>query len=276
MGIRIVRQSTETPNVVNVDDITAFRYAYGNQNGYKIGIGSELSANYENGVFTVGSGHAVIQGADYVVDGNGINTTLDTGVGTRYFKIYLKVNLDTAELASYYSTNGYDNIPEPTSGSLIAGENVYMLLYTLKLDGATQTEISKVVKQIDYNHRRLLWTGNAEIGTTNPSSTMTAFATIPDTENTTYEVHGEIPTGGTKETFVIHVQIGEYNESGYLTEQIVGSWMTNSLMQFKKVEIHRNGNFFYGRALMPTLYFSNHSLVYNEITARITKIYEIK
>lgn len=281
MGVRIVRQSSDTPNVNNIDDIIPMRYAYGNQDGYTIGVGSELSADYENGTFTINSGRAVIQGTEIVIDANGLSTTLDTGLETRYFKIYLKTNLDSdiAELESYYSTSSYDAIPDPTSGEVIGGNTAYLLLYTLKLNGAVEAEKTKVVRQIDYNHRQLLWTGNAEIGTTNPQSTADAFATIPAKENTMYEIHGEITqnlTGYVKETFVIYLQVGSYNEYGYKSEQIVGTWITNELLQFKKVQIYRNGNYFFGQALMPTIYFPNHNLVYNTITASITKIYEVE
>lgn len=267
--------------ISSVDDIIGLRYAYGNQNGYAIGIGSELSASYENGTFTVNSGRAVIQGDEVDFDANGLSTTLDTGLETRYFKIYLKTNIDSnvAELESYYSTVSYDDIPEPASGEVIGGNTAYLLLYTLKLNGAVEAEKNKIIRQIDYSNRRLLWQGNAEIGTTNPQSEINSFATIPAKENTTYEIQGEIAysgTGGyTKETFVIHLQVGLPNEHGYKTEQIVGTWMTDELLQFKKIEISRWSDYFYGRALMPTLYFENHHISYNDISAKITKIYEI-
>lgn len=279
MGVRIVRQSSDTPNVNNIDDIIPMRYAYGNQNGYAIGAG-DVSASYENGIFTVNSGRVVIQGVESVIDANGLSTTLDTGMETRYFKIYFKLNLDSdvAELESYYSTVSYDDIPEPSSGEVIGGNTAYLLLYTLKLNGAVEAEKNKVVRQIDYSHRQLLWAGNAEIGTTNPQSTMNSFATIPAKENAIYEIHGEIAydtQSYTKETFVIRLQVGVENSAGYKTEQIVGTWMTNELLQFKKVEIYRNGNSFTGRALLPTIYFPSN-LVYNTISAKITKIYEVE
>ncbi len=281
MGFRIIRQTSDTPNVNNIDDIVPMRYAYGNQNGYIIDIGTELKATYENGTFTVQSGRVVIEGAEIHIDANGLSTRLDTGLETRYFEIYFKFNLDSevAELESYYSTTSYDDILKPQSKSVISGETAYLLLYRLKLDGAVQTEIEKVVRQIDYNHRRLLWTGNAEIGTTNPQGSLNSFATIPVKENTMYEIQGEITHGSqgyTKETFVIYLQVGADNGYGYKAEKIVGTWITNELLQFKKVEIYRNGNFFSGRALLPTIYFSGHNLVYNSITASVTKIYEVE
>lgn len=278
MGVRIVRQSSDTPNVNNIDDIIPMRYAYGNQDGYTIGVGSELSADYENGTFTVNSGRAVIQGTEIVIDANGLSTTLDTGLETRYFKIYLKTNLDSdiAELENYYSTVSYDDIPEPASGEVISGNTAYLLLYTLKLNGAVEAEKTKVVRQIDYNHRRLLWTGNAEIGTTNPSGTIQAFAKVKEKENVMYEVQGEITdSGGTRRTFVVFIRVNEPNQYGYSAEQIVGTWMTSSLMQFTTVKIERDGDFFYGRAMRPTLYFSSHNLVNVEITASVNRIYEI-
>lgn len=171
MGIKIVRTPSETPNITNVDDIIPFRYAYGNQNGYVIGRGSQLDGSYESGEFTVGSGRAVIQGVEVDIDANGISTTLDTASETRYFKIYLKVNLanEVTELESYYSTVSYDEITDPTSGDLISGGNAYLLLYTLQLNGTAQVNIEKKVKQIEYNigeNSRLLWSGNVFVNTT--------------------------------------------------------------------------------------------------------------
>lgn len=152
MGIKIVRTPSETPNITNVDDIIPFRYAYGNQNGYVIGRGSQLDGSYESGEFTVGSGRAVIQGVEVDIDANGISTTLDTASETRYFKIYLKVNLvnEVAELESYYSTVSYDEITDPTSSDLISGGDAYLLLYTLQLSGTTQVAKTKIVKSITY------------------------------------------------------------------------------------------------------------------------------
>lgn len=171
MGIKIVRTPSETPNITNVDDIIPFRYAYGNQDGYVIGRGSQLDGSYESGEFTVGSGRAVIQGVEVDIDANGISTTLDTALETRYFKIYLKVNLsnDVAVLESYYSTVSYDEITDPTSSDLISGGNAYLLLYSLQLNGTTQVNIEKEVKQIEYSvggGSSILWSGDVLVNTT--------------------------------------------------------------------------------------------------------------
>lgn len=171
MGIKIVRTPSETPNITNVDDIIPFRYAYGNQNGYVIGRGSELSGSYESGEFTVGSGRAVIQGVEVDIDANGVSATLDTANETRYFKIYLKVNLvnEVTELESYYSTVSYDEIEDPTSSELINDGTAYLLLYQLKLNGTTQVELVKSVKQIEYSvggGSSILWSGDVLVNTT--------------------------------------------------------------------------------------------------------------
>ena len=193
MGIKIVRTPSETPNITNVDDIIPFRYAYGDQNGYVISRGSELSGSYESGEFTVGSGRAVIQGVEVDIDANGISTTLDTASETRYFKIYLKVNLanDVVVLESYYSTVSYDEITDPTSSDLISGGDAYLLLYTLELNGTVEVEKNKVVKEIEYinptaaamktdfsgnnasqfgdyivSKKKLLWSGDFEFSST--------------------------------------------------------------------------------------------------------------
>lgn len=277
MGIEIVRTPSETPNITNVDDIIPMRYAYGNQDGYVIGRGTELAGTYESGTFTVGSGRAVIQGVEVKIDANGESTSLNTATETRYYHIYLQVNLNsnTVGLVNYYSTSSYDDIYKPQSADLLDNGTAYLLLHSIKLNGSTEAEKTKLVQPIYYYSRKLLWTGNAEIGTTNPSGTLTSFAKIPEKENTMYEIHGEITEDGTRRTFVIYMQVGVHHEYGYKTSQIVDTWFTSTLMQYATVEIHRGGDFFFGRALRPTIYFSNHSLAYNGISASITKIYEI-
>lgn len=278
MGIEIVRTPSETPNITNVDDIIPMRYAYGNQDGYVIGRGTELAGTYESGTFTVGSGRAVIQGVEVEINANGESTLLNTATETRYYHIYLQVNLNsnTVGLVNYYSTSSYDDIYKPQSEDLLDNGTAYLLLHSIKLNGNTEVEKTKIVQPIYYNARKLLWSGNAEIGTTNPSGTIQAFAKVKEKENVMYEVQGEITdSGGTRRTFVVFIRVNEHRQYGYSAEQIVGTWMTSSLMQFTTVKIERDGDFFYGRAIRPTLYFSSHNLVNIEITASVNRIYEI-
>jgi hypothetical protein len=152
MGIKIVREPSETPNISNIDDIIALRYAYGNQNGYIQGIGRELEAEYSDGTFTVYSGRVVLQGVEVDIDANGISTPIDTGTETRYYKIYLKVNLENlvAKLESYYSTVGYAEIVDPESGDLIKGKDAYLLLYEFSTDYLSMQIYGKAVQSIKY------------------------------------------------------------------------------------------------------------------------------
>lgn len=184
MAIKIVRQPSDTPNINSIDDYIPLRYAYGNQNGYIGGIGTELEGSYSNGIFTVGSGRAVIQGVEIKIDANSASTPLDTSAGTRYFKIFLKANLRTeiAELVSYYSTTSYDDIEEPVSGELINDQEAYLELYTVQLNGAIEVEKTKKVKAVEYgvtltqdnnnvlhvgdeivSKKKLLWSGSFDV-----------------------------------------------------------------------------------------------------------------
>lgn len=265
--------------ISNVDDIVGLRYAYGNQNGYAIGIGSELSANYENGTFTVNSGRAVIQGDEIDIDANGLSTTLDTTSGTRYFKIYLKTNLDSnvAELESYYSSTSYDTISEPSSGDVISGNTAYLLLYTLELNGTTEVEKSKIVKPIYYNSKRLVWSGNVNIG--NSNLVLTPIATVPAKQNVLYEVHGNTSVGGTVQTFVIMLPIEEYNENGYSAQSIVDidfDVLNPTLMLLTKVQIKKTEDRIVGLAYRKDVYMNNGNFSYYAVQAKITKIYEIE
>ena len=155
-NLEMISDVSDYNPINSTDDVIPLRYAYGNQNGYVIGVGSELDGVYNNGTFTVGSGRVVVQGVEIDVDANGMSVAVDTASETRYYKIYLEVkfnqniNLYSATLRSGYSTVGYNEITIPTSSELINGGTAYLDLYWLKLNGTTEVESIKRVHQIDY------------------------------------------------------------------------------------------------------------------------------
>ena len=93
MAHKMVRQPSETPNINNIDDIVPFRYAYGNQDGYVLNKGNELSYTINGNQFRINSGRVVLQGVEDDIDANGVNFTIDNISGTRYYVVYYKVNL---------------------------------------------------------------------------------------------------------------------------------------------------------------------------------------
>ena len=103
MSIRLVRQSSDTPNITNRDDTRMTRFAYGGIDGVVQGFGSELSYTVSGSNFVLNSGCIVLQGWEVDVDGSGWQLDLSTVVGTQYHLVYLEVNV-AAETAAIKST----------------------------------------------------------------------------------------------------------------------------------------------------------------------------
>lgn len=152
MAIKMVREPSETPNINNIDDIVPMRYAYGNQNGYVIGKGTEIS-NTVNGLnFTINSGRLVLQGVECDIDASGVTITIDNIATKRYYTVYLEVNLglNTATIKSEYDTATYpsidagDDLTENTTG--IARLPLYQFTATSGIIG----EVNKVVESVKY------------------------------------------------------------------------------------------------------------------------------
>lgn len=152
MAVKMVREPSETPNINNIDDIVPMRYAYGNQNGYVIGKGNEIS-NTVNGLnFTVNSGRLVLQGVECDIDAVGVTITIDNIATTRYYVVYLQVNLgtNTVSILSTYDTATYptidsgDDLTENTTG--IARLPLYRFIAT----SGVISEVNKVVESIKY------------------------------------------------------------------------------------------------------------------------------
>lgn len=152
MAIKMVREPSETPNINNIDDIVPMRYAYGNQNGYVIGKGNEIS-NTVNGLnFTVNSGRLVLQGVECDIDASGVTVSIDNIATKRYYIIYLEVNLglNTATIKDEYDTATYptidvgDDLTENTTGI------ARLLLYRFTATSGIISEVNKVVESVKY------------------------------------------------------------------------------------------------------------------------------
>lgn len=152
MAIKMVREPSETPNINNIDDIVPMRYAYGNQNGYVIGKGNEIS-NTVNGLnFTVNSGRLVLQGVECDIDATGVTITIDNIATKRYYVVYLQVNLglNTVQILSSYDTATYptidagDDLTENTTGV------ARLPLYRFTATSGVISNVNKVVESIKY------------------------------------------------------------------------------------------------------------------------------
>lgn len=149
MGVRLIRENSDTPNVINKDDARMVRYAYGGQNGYVQKYGRELDHSVSGNTFTVGSGIAVLQGWEVVVDSAGWQIALSAADATkRYYSIYLEVNLalgGTAEIKSTYESQGYPTISE--GDDLTENQNGIARLELYRFT-ATQGAISDIEKRV--------------------------------------------------------------------------------------------------------------------------------
>lgn len=152
MGVRLVRESSQTPNITNKDDAKMVRYAYGGYDGVVKGYGQELGYTYENGIFKIGSGRVVLQGWEVDIDESGWTLNLKSVTGTRYYTVYLEVNLVTekAELKSQHSTLAYPSI-EPGDDLTNAPNGIAnLVLYQFKLVNGLIALIETKVQKINY------------------------------------------------------------------------------------------------------------------------------
>ena len=152
MAIKMVREPSETPNINNIDDIVPMRYAYGNQNGYVIGKGTEISNTVAGLNFTVNSGRLVMQGVECDIDATGVTITIDNIATKRYYTIYLEVNLglNTATIKDEYDTATYptidvgDDLTENTTGV------ARLPLYRFTATSGIISDVNKVVESVKY------------------------------------------------------------------------------------------------------------------------------
>lgn len=152
MAIKMVREPSETPNINNIDDIIPMRYAYGGQNGFVIGKGTEISNTVSGLNFTVNSGRLVLQGVECDIDATGVTISIDNIATKRYYTVYLEVNLglNTATIKSEYDTATYpsidagDDLTENTTGI------ARLPLYQFTATSGIISDVYKVVESIKY------------------------------------------------------------------------------------------------------------------------------
>lgn len=152
MAISMVREPSETPNINNVDDFVGLRYAYGDQNGYVKGFGNECSNTINGNIFHINSGRLVLQGVECNIDANGVDITIDPVSATRYYVIYLQVNLSTNQV-SILSTHSPSAYPTISAGDDLTENNTgtaRLEVYRFVAINGTISNISKTVKEIIY------------------------------------------------------------------------------------------------------------------------------
>ena len=162
MALRLVRQTSETPNITNKDDTIMTRYAYGGYNGVVKAFGNELDYNSSAGSFRVLDGRIVLDGWEVDVDGAGWLLNLSTVTGIQYHSVYLEINVltETATITSTYLTGVYPEIEKGDDLTATPNGTARLLLYNLKVQNGTITEIVKRFEIVPYLAQRVIDTQN--------------------------------------------------------------------------------------------------------------------
>lgn len=152
MAIKMVREPSETPNINNVDDIIPMRYAYGGQNGYVIGKGTEISNTINGTNFIINSGRLVLQGVECDIDATGVTIAIDNIATKRYYVVYLQVNLatNTVSIESSYDTADYPVIDNGDDLTVNSSGIARMVLYKFTAQNGVISEVNKAVESIKY------------------------------------------------------------------------------------------------------------------------------
>lgn len=152
MGLRFIRQPSDTPNVSNADDARMVRYAYGGQNGYVQAAGNELNHTVDGRVFRINSGVVVLQGWESEIDGNGWTMTVDNVATKRFYSVYYEVNLatQTTSIKSIYDTAGYPEIGSGDDLTAVQTGTARLLLYHFAVLNGVISEVKKLVQKVDY------------------------------------------------------------------------------------------------------------------------------
>lgn len=152
MAIKMVREPSDTPNITNIDDIIPFRYAYGGQDGFVLGRGTEISNTISGLNFTINSGRLVLQGVECDIDASGVTVTIENIATKRYYTVYLQVNLatNTATVLATYDTANYPNPPVSDDLTENSTGTAYLVLYHFTATSGVISEFEKIVQGIQY------------------------------------------------------------------------------------------------------------------------------
>ena len=150
MALRLVRQTSNTPNITNKDDTIMTRYAYG-YNGVVKNFGNECNYISENGIFKILDGRIVIDGWEIEIDGAGWILDLHFITGTRYHSVYAEVNVlsETVKIDSSYFTGVYPEIEKGDDLTSIPNGTARILLYNVFVENGTIKEVIKKFEIIE-------------------------------------------------------------------------------------------------------------------------------
>lgn len=155
MGIRLIRENSNTPNVTNTDDVRMVRYAYGGYNGFVKGRGRELECEVNGNTVTINSGIIVLQGWEVEVDSNGWSMQVSQSDMTkRYYTVYCEVNLTSGAQSSIKSVVNTVNYPTVSAGDdLTKNTNgiARIELYRFTSQSGIITNVQRKIEEIPYS-----------------------------------------------------------------------------------------------------------------------------
>lgn len=155
MSVRLLRKSSDTPNITNRDDANMIRYAYGGSDGVVKNFGSELSYSTLTSRFIINSGKVVVQGWEVNVDSWELN--LSTVTNTQYHLVYLEVNTasEIASIKSAYLTGSVPSIDPGDDLTQYPNGTARIPLYSFKISSKTISSVEKKFSVLEYESTSL-------------------------------------------------------------------------------------------------------------------------
>lgn len=157
MGLRLIRQSSDEPNVSNTDDARMVRYAYGGEDGVVKNYGTELAATVNGSVLKIGSGCVVLHGWEVIIDANGQDVAVDNIATLHYYSVYLEINMATESygIKSVYDTAGYPDVDVGDDLTAQATGTARLLLYRFTAQNGVIENVTAKFGAIEYLKTRI-------------------------------------------------------------------------------------------------------------------------
>lgn len=97
MSVILVRKESETPNILNSDDIMGFKYGTNGINGVVKNYQNELGHEINGKDFKIRSGEAIIDGWQVKIDADGATITPNNTTNKEYYSVYLEIDLSVSD-----------------------------------------------------------------------------------------------------------------------------------------------------------------------------------
>lgn len=174
MALRLVRQTSETPNITNKDDVILARYAYGSQRGVVKNAGREVGYTAENNVFKLLDGRIVIDGWEIDIDASGFEISLTNSSSPIYFTVYAEINvaIEAVNIKTQYSTSMSPTISDGDDLTQVPNGVARLPLYSFVHSSSGFSQITKkfsliygladTVKQLEEGSIKVGFAANAE------------------------------------------------------------------------------------------------------------------